>query len=304
LFLLWLGVFGGVISLGALFSSWHFLFDLLSHFRIQYIVLLIAFLCLAFYRQKYSIAVFLGLCLTIHGFDVFRSLKTVRSNNTVGSVSLRVMSSNLLASNTDYDKYSEYVDRVDPDIIVFQEYTMNWDSALSESLAAYPNRFSYPLASPFGIAIYSKSRFLDKRVVFLLSGGSPSLEVTIEVGGKTVKVLGTHPPPPISLGLYRDRNRHLEKLSEFALIQTEPLVIAGDLNVSPWSDHFRDFVTNGGLLDGRRGQGLLPTWPTWFAPLQIPIDHIVVNASVKIVSMETSSSLGSDHKSLWADLMF
>ena len=44
--------------------------------------------------------------------------------------------------------------------------------------------------------------------------------------------------------------------------------MASDLNVSPLSDDFRDFAKAGKLRDGRRGHGILPTWPT-LAPMQV-----------------------------------
>ena len=85
-------------------------------------------------------------------------------------------------------------------------------------------------------------------------------------------------------------------------IQFEPLVVLGDFNTTPWSYHFRELIINGQLLDGRRGLGILPTWPAKFFPLQIPIDHILLNDGARVVNMQTSTGLSSDHRTIWADL--
>ena len=85
-------------------------------------------------------------------------------------------------------------------------------------------------------------------------------------------------------------------------LNTAPMVVMGDLNISPWSTHFRDFVNSAKLHDGRRGQGVLPTWPTEMPLMQIPLDHILFNAGVRVLSMQASSDVKSDHKIIWADV--
>jgi len=103
----------------------------------------------------------------------------------------------------------------------------------------------------------------------------------------------------VSKELYWERNQHLLRVSDITAVSNTPVVVVGDLNVSPWSKHFLEFVNAGKLRDGRRGHGILPTWPAAIAPLQIPIDHIVVSESVHVTSMATSSGFGSDHKLIW-----
>ena len=304
LLILRLGVAGGILSLGALLSSQHLIFDLLSHFRIQYIVMLAVLLCLAFSQRRRFISIVLFFCMALHAYDVFRSQKPVPPTTTAATVNITVMSSNLLASNDDYDSYIGFVKSVSPDIIVFQEYTSAWHDELIIALSDYSHHHTVPINSPFGIAVYSKYPLIDEKVFYLQNLNRPGVEVTVSVGDKKVKVIGIHPPPPISQGMYTERNQLLKMISDRAFVQTEALVVAGDFNISPWSDHFRKFLDAGALKDGRRGQAILPTWPAGFLPLQIPIDHIVVNDRVDVNSLSTSNGLSSDHKAIWADLAF
>lgn len=299
-----LGVIGSICSLGALLSSQHWVFDLISPFRIQYIGLIAIVLSIALYRQRYKIALILALCMSVHIYDVYRSQSLTEINGRVLTAALSVMSSNLYAANNDYENHVDFLKSTDPDIIVFQEYTTAWDAALSDSLGVYPYRLIVPMDTPFGIAVYSKLPLLDEKVVYLLSNVRPSIEANVSVAGKLIKIFGTHAPPPMSNVLYTERNQHFQKISEIALEQTDAMIVMGDLNVSPWSDHFRYFLESGELSDGRRGFGVLPTWPTWFLPLQIPIDHIVVNSSVSVTAFSSSSDLNSDHRTIWANLEF
>lgn len=299
-----LGVIGGICSLGALLSSQHWVFDLISHFRIQYIGLIAIVLSIALYRQRYKIALLLVLCMSVHIYDVYRSQSLTEIHDRVLTAALSVMSSNLYATNNDYESHVDFIDSIEPDIIFFQEYTTAWAAALSDSLDVYPYRLTVPIDTPFGIAVYSKLPLIDEKVVYLRSNAMPSIEANVSVEGKLIKIFGTHAPPPMSNFLYAERNQHFQKISEIALKQTDAMVVMGDLNVSPWSDHFRDFLELGELSDGRRGFGVLPTWPTWFLPLQIPIDHIVVNSGVSVTAFSSSSDLSSDHRTIWANLEF
>jgi endonuclease/exonuclease/phosphatase (EEP) superfamily protein YafD len=297
-----MGLLGSLISLGSLLSSYNRYFDLLSHFRIQYIALIAVVLCIALFSKRYKSAAFLCLCMGIHAFDVARSQNKPEFDTEADGPVLRVMSSNLLANNTDYDLHVQFIKSVDPDIIVFQEYTFAWQAALSPALEAYRYKVEVAANHAFGNALYSKNPLNDIGTPALLNASRKSVEGTVAIDGTTLKIFGTHTLPPMSQQLYEDRNLHLQILGDKARAYSSPMLVMGDLNISPWSNHFRNFVENGRLHDGRRQQGVLPTWPTNISPLQIPIDHILHNSGVRVLSMHTSTGLKSDHKVVWADI--
>ena len=297
-----LGLFGSIVSLGALLSAHHRFFDLLSHFRVQYIVLIALVICVSLFYKKYLATGVLAVCLAIHGFDVYRSQHAIEIAGTFTTPSIRVMNSNLLATNTLYDKHVDYIKTLNPDVIVFLEYTHDWDSVLAEALSDYPHRLRVPTHHAFGIAMYSKFSIFEGSAPFLVDEQRKSVDATLELDGKLLRVFGSHPMPPLSAKLYEARNEHLQKLGETAHAYKDPMVVLGDLNISPWSDHFRQLIELGNLRDGRRGQGIFNTWSTTLLPIEIPIDHILVNDHIRVVDMGTSELLGSDHKALWADI--
>jgi len=210
----------------------------------------------------------------------------------------------LLASNSDHITHIDFLKEIDSEIIVFQEYTHLWDAALTNALTEYPHRLTAPIDSPFGIAIYSKFPFKQKAITYFSNRQKPAARVTISHTGRDIAILGAHPPPPISTELYDERNLQLQKIAELTKTRATTTIVIGDLNTSPWSAHFQNLLTEGQLLDARAGHGILATWPTWFAPLQIPIDHILVSTDLDVISVNTSSGLNSDHKSIWATITF
>ena len=291
-----------VISLGGVLSAYHQVFDLLAHFRIQYIVLIFGVICLAVRLKRYWIALALVCCLSIHLFDVGRSQFPTPSSTDADGPMIRVMSSNLLASNTQHEAHIRYIRDIDPDIIVFQEYTLAWADALTSSLGEYKHKVSVPLDNHSGIALFSKLPLDRSNRMLLAKVHRPTVDGEVSIASSTLRIIGTHPPPPITQYLYRERNSQLEQLAKVTNTQAAPLVLLGDLNTTPWSEHFRDLMKNGNLHDGRRGFGILPTWPSGFLPLQIPIDHVIVNDGVEVVRMGSSDNLSSDHRIIWADL--
>ena len=105
--------------------------------------------------------------------------------------------------------------------------------------------------------------------------------------------------PPVSADLARDRNEQLATLAEFARQSTHPLLLVGDLNISPWSPHFARLLADSGLRDS--GYGISPSWPVGWLPLQIPIDHALFSAGIHIKYRKTGTDLGSDHYPIIVD---
>ena len=75
----------------------------------------------------------------------------------------------------------------------------------------------------------------------------------------------------------------------------QPAVLLGDLNITPWSPYFKDFIQVTGLQESRKGLGLYPTWPTWLPPLRIPIDHSLISIGITVQAFSLGHDIGSDH---------
>jgi endonuclease/exonuclease/phosphatase (EEP) superfamily protein YafD len=114
----------------------------------------------------------------------------------------------------------------------------------------------------------------------------------------SLTIIGTHIlRPSRDPWLHR---RQMSALSQFLRNIDGPLLLAGDLNASPWSNAFRRLRTATGLLPTRV---LTPTWPAWPVPLpQVALDHILVSSDLAVAAAGTGPAVGSDHLPVWAQI--
>jgi endonuclease/exonuclease/phosphatase (EEP) superfamily protein YafD len=80
------------------------------------------------------------------------------------------------------------------------------------------------------------------------------------------------------------------------------LIVAGDMNSSPWSPQCRALRRNTGLVSARQGRGILGTWPSFFGPLRVGIDQMLVSPDIQVVACRVGAGIGSDHRPLITDL--
>jgi endonuclease/exonuclease/phosphatase (EEP) superfamily protein YafD len=76
----------------------------------------------------------------------------------------------------------------------------------------------------------------------------------------------------------------------------QPVLLAGDLNATPWSTGMRA-LTAGELRFGSRQSPWKPTWSVR-SPFAIPIDHALSTAPLLILERRVGPDLGSDHRPL------
>jgi endonuclease/exonuclease/phosphatase (EEP) superfamily protein YafD len=84
----------------------------------------------------------------------------------------------------------------------------------------------------------------------------------------------------------------------------------GDFNTTAFSPTFRFILSQTGLRDTARGKGYTPTWgprmpdEPWLPWFGIPIDHVLVSDSVRVLAREIGPPLGSDHRWILTQLAF
>ena len=283
-------------------GRYFFLFEQIDSFRVQaFVVCCVGLLLAAYTRQKVAGVVFLVIAL-LHATQLhplFLPVKPAEAN-----ASLRIMSNNLLASNRNHKELISQINEVNPDVIVFQEYTTRWHQTLSHNLLAFPHREVQIIDSPFGIAIYSKHAFIDAKVNYYSRASFPAIDVTVNLQPEPLRVLAVHPVPPMSAATFASRNQYLDAVAHEVQSANGPVIVAGDFNAVPWSWQLKKLLQQTDLKNTRDGFGLKPTWPGNFVPLWIPIDHILHSEHLSVVKFDIGDSAGSDHKPVWVELAF
>ena len=294
-------------SILALGARGHWLMDLLANFRVQYALYLVVAALLFFLcrnsRWAVVTAVLAALNLWIISPYLVPSPRSAVVEKELGE-SFRLMNFNVLSSNRRHDDVITYLREKDADFVFLLEASPEWEPALKKLSDLYPHQKHEIQAGNFGIALLSKTPF-QKVEVAEYTPLIASIDALVLVGDKRVRLIGTHPYPPINAKVCRLRNAHMQRLAESIAKETgaTKTIVAGDFNMTPWSPHFVDFLSASQLEDSAKGRGVMPTW--YALPLfsfGVPIDHICVSEGIHIGDRGVGPDLGSDHRAVWVDV--
>jgi endonuclease/exonuclease/phosphatase (EEP) superfamily protein YafD len=276
-------------------GAWWF-FDLFVHFRPQYVVagaLLALILACARNGPWAAAALAVAAVNTIPIVPLY--LAPAEVAQVTPARSLRLMSFNVFGFNHEYERTLRYVREELPDVLVLLEVTPGWVPVVRELAAQYPYQWINVGDDANGIAMMSREQPAAVATLDLGRRGVPSYLLTFEGEGVALAVLGTHLSWPLGPRASATRNRQLEGIAELARASPVPLVVVGDLNITPFSSHFARTLRNGGLKSCVAGAGLRPTWPARVVPFYIQIDHCLASAGVMARDFRTGAYLGSDH---------
>lgn len=207
---------------------------------------------------------------------------------------LRVLSLNVFGGNRDYQRTFDYIRAKNPDVLVLLEVTPAWGAALRELQPHYAYSWVMPTGMRSGMAMFSHEQPLAAREVDLGNTGERSLVLTLATRDGPIAVLGTHLYWPLGPDNARVRNAQLASIARVAREVREPLLVAGDLNVTPFSPYFQAMLRDGQLRSCNGGR-LTPTWPARVPFLFIQIDHCLAGSGVAVERFATGPYLGSDH---------
>ena len=281
---------------GFLARSWWF-FELFSHFRVQYLIVL-AVCGLVYVIRRRRREAFLAIGGALVNFFVVGNYQVETpvqaSIESRHGRTLRAVLVNVQYNNRAHAKLEPFIRSTDADLIVLQEVNEAWIVSLKPLFKDYPyNKFR--AGNHGGIALLSRIPFEHAVISIIGEVGLPTITARFGFHGKHFTLVGTHTYSPASRKRAKDRNHQLIEVGKFISEQEDPVLLLGDLNVTPWSPIFKDFLRSTGLRDSREGFGLQASWPTWFPPAWIPIDHGLISSEVVIHDRWIGPHIGSDH---------
>lgn len=212
---------------------------------------------------------------------------------------LIVVAANVHAGNRDPGPLVAWLRAQPADVVVISELTPEYAEALVRQLGDdYPHRALSPRSSPFGIGILSQRVLYRTRAIS--DGEARTIVATVRAGQRTTRILAAHPMPPLAPQWHGKRDRLLTLAGETA---DTPLIVAGDLNATPWSTALIGAGRHGLL----RTTGFAPTWPvSGRGAIGIPIDHVLASGHWRRGMSSRGPDIGSDHLPVrvalhWAD---
>lgn len=293
--------------------------DLLSHLRVQYALVLGIIILAALFSMQWRVALVSALPLAINvglilplyinptwflPHTEFVSLKDDKGPE------LELMTYNLDAQmRQPGDEVLNMIRNAEADIIFLHRVTPENIQYFEYAVAPYRVLKSDPRNDGHGIAllvrveIRSPLQVLETKLVPLTAAedeaGPQAMEVSLNWHLRKVKILALRAWPPLSDDRSQHQAEQFEAVAKWALAQTQPVVVIGDLNTTPWSYHFRHLLAETGLNNSQLGHGVQGTWPATGGPLgQLPLDHCLLGPSLVASSRKLGPSLTSSHHSL------
>ena len=278
--------------LTALDTRQHYI-ELFSHFRLQYLVGSLLLLIVFALRRRAIYSLLLVVALAINASYVLPWY--AKGETPTGEARLTLLYANVLSTNGDHERLLDLISSEQPDVIFLQEMSTHWLEALQTLESDYPFSYSAAREDNFGIAMWSRLPLASATHVDSPPLGYPTIIATTRMGGTDLTLISTHPMNPLGRDNFAARNAQLQSVAEIVAQASGEVLLLGDLNASVWDRHYRHFEESTGLRNARRGNGILPTWPTFMPLAMIPIDHVLVSSGIGAADINTGPRIGSDH---------
>ena len=190
-------------------------------------------------RRKYGLAVVLPL---FFGGPV---------DAAAGSPQLRIVSFNVQASNPAKPEVMDYLRDSDADLVFLLESSIDWEDAISRAALPFTMVAGPPFDRTYGITALARDD-VAARVVRLGLTDEPGVEVTTNLGGRSIQVLAIHPLSPTSSNRSGGRDAVIQSAAIWARSRTVPVVVVGDLPDQSPHGSAADGALDAGAPGGRR----------------------------------------------------
>lgn len=301
-----IGTLFSLLTVLSLLGRWFWLFDVLSHFTMQYtVILLLSMLATVWlFEQRRKALVFVPALLINLIIIVPYFVPMAPPQGDVQP--LRVMILNIYTENTNYSAVVEQILSQDPDLVFISEAEPPLMTVFEQQLSTqYPYVLDQSTFGTRGQAWLSKFPFTTEDVP--VGGGRRARNlgvIHITWQGQPVTLAGVHPIAPLGQRWAESRNNYLNDAKIWCLQQPDnPFVLLGDFNATPWSVPMQALLSETGLQHAGRGFGLPHTWQ-WGNPiLSAPIDYALTSSHWQTLAYEAGGNIGSDHIPLTIDIV-
>ncbi|MBI4243822.1 MAG: endonuclease/exonuclease/phosphatase family protein [Planctomycetes bacterium] len=283
----------GLATILTLLAGVHWVFDLFSHFRFQYFWLLLLTLLIYITFKRYRMALVTVIFAGINIVDIFPYYfgREYTDNPTVYKTAFI----NLRTSNDSYSSVLDFINQNKPDFLLIAEVNTAWFNTLKPLTNIYKHHLAKIRDDNFGVLFLSRFPIAGGKIFYFEHGNIPAVDANIKLESATIRIVGIHLMPPIGSARAKIRNKQFEEIIGKVSDSRESVILIGDLNTTSWSPYFKTLLEKTGLKDSRKGFGIQPTWPTFYPPFLIPLDHCLVSKGIVILNRQTGPYIGSDH---------
>lgn len=263
------------------------------------------------WRQKARWTRWLSLAVTLIALAWFGRYFIPKPVADVRGQSLTVLTFNMQSKD---ELLESFLRAQQPDIVFLQEISKDYTRTVESLFDLYPYQFSQ--SEQWGNKVLSKYPILKAENLQGFGSSLPQ-RLELDINGSSVAVYNLHLTWPIGnprLNLPlpgfilkaisgfddRPRNAQVALLTEYLLNESLPYLVAGDFNMSQYSETYDKLARV--AHDSFRGAeiGFGNSWPaTMQSGLNLPpllrLDYIWHSSHFQAVNVERKQSLGSDH---------
>lgn len=296
-----------VITVLPLLRKDHWTFRAFEFPRIQKLVFHLVVLAIGLKLPDYEPAqlISLGLVLAFALFALSQIFPfTLFAPKTLPSAGRQdkcfsLLISNVFQFNNDKTRLCKIIEDQNPDLILLVETDVKWLEGLKIVTEKYPYKIEQPQSDTYGMLFYSRFKFEQEELRFLVNVSYPSIKCLIHLNDRqSFWFYGMHPPPPSPTERIYSTARDKELLilaNEIKDKNDQKTLVAGDLNDVAWSYTTKKFLKISGLKDPRKGRGVFPTFHARYFFMRWPLDHIFCSHHFRLGALKRLPKMGSDH---------
>ncbi|MEK7819654.1 MAG: endonuclease/exonuclease/phosphatase family protein [Pseudomonadota bacterium] len=271
--------------------------DIFAHFRVHYTLAALVLVAVALRTRARKTAAGILVVLAINAATLAPYVSVMPAQARTPALTLVAL--NLRIDNPETDRVLAFLRRENADVVVLSEISPHWEEALKSLADVYPHRVDKLDCRPrinCSVLMLAKAPWQDAGVL-RAEDAPPLVWARVARNGRDVTVIGTHLMWPFAPRL---QARQVETLAAFVRRLDTPVVVAGDLNLTPWSALFARLESQAKLR--RAKGGIVQTWPAGLVPFGIPIDHALTDLPPDAVALRAGPDVGSDHLPIIVDL--
>ncbi len=295
-----------LVSVASLFGRTAWVFELLTHFRFQYVVggVLLA-LVLLILRRWVGAGVSLVLAAA-HAAPIIALLDAPPRADAGARETVRVMTLNLRHRHGDIGSAARLIRAEKPDIVILTELLAAHEPVLDAFRDILPFRIGAHPRGKFDSVLLSRLPITRSRIHYPSSRFLPIIEARLcpEDLARTacLHVIALHAPRP-DFARGEAQTKTFALVAELAKSAGRRALVAGDLNTTPYSHRYRDLLARGALTDAAGAAAWRTTWISRWPPFGLPLDHVLVGAGLRPISRRVGDEIGSDHFPVIVDIV-
>ncbi len=292
-------------------ARYNFIFDLFSHFVLQYVLGGVILTGCLLGLRSWKFAAFAFLVTVANIGELYRHIDfswDAHPSSILAPVTVVQYNRHLVP--TDQHVLKQWLtDNADKfDVVVLQEANDSVAAIANELGSLYPYQIQEPRSShAFGMVILSRLPFEEMEKINFPTQRFVNFAVKLVIRPQQFKepitIYVLHAIPPMGVPEQAQRNFELKTVSELAGKDTSRYrLMIGDWNITSYSPFFTDAINASKLRKQETGLLPEPTWPTMALPwlMQIPIDHILSSSSLILLDKRREAPVFSDHYAIIA----